>query len=77
MSTIPMLCAQVSLGSYTVVQIALTIVVLAAVCALLKIALTTYGVEIPPFVLQAFWIVVVAVVIIVAILFLARIAGFG
>lgn len=55
------------LGGYSLVQIAVAIVVIAAVCALVSIALRQFHVGIPPWVIQVFWVIVVAIVIIIAI----------
>ena len=52
-------------------QIAIFIVVIAAIVALVYIALRKFGVSIPDWVVQVFWILVVAVVIIIAIKFVA------
>ena len=48
-------------------EIAIAIVVIAAVVALVYVALRQFGVSIPPWVVQIFWIVVVAFVVIFAI----------
>lgn len=47
------------------------IVIVAACIALMYVALRQFGVQIPPWVMQVFWIVVVAVVVIFAIRFVA------
>lgn len=57
----------VVLGGVSFVQLAIWIVVIAAVVALVYIALNQFGVAIPPWVAQVFWVVVVAFVVIVAI----------
>lgn len=56
---------------------AIAIVLIAAVVALVVLALRQFGIVIPGFVVTAFWICVTAVVIILAILFVARIAGWA
>lgn len=55
------------LGGYSLVQIAVAIVIIAAICALVTIAMRQFGVAIPPWVIQVFWVVVITVVIILAI----------
>ena len=52
-------------------QLAITIVVIAAVVALVFLALRQFKVTIPPWVIEVLWIVVVAMVIILAIRFVA------
>ena len=52
---------------YSLVQLAIVIVVLAAVVALVYVALNKFGVQIPDWVVNVVWIVVVAVVVIIAI----------
>ena len=51
-------------------QIAIYIVLLAAIVALVFIALRQFNINIPPWVVQVFWVVAVAFVIILAIKFL-------
>lgn len=48
----------------------IAIVILAAIVAVMYVALRQFGVGIPPWVIQIFWILVVAVVAILAIRFL-------
>jgi len=48
-------------------QLAIFVVVAAAVIALVYIALTQFGVSIPTWVTQVFWVLVVAFVVIIAI----------
>lgn len=48
-------------------QIAITVVIIAAVCALVFIALKQFNLSIPSWVVQVFWVLVVAIVIILAI----------
>lgn len=59
--------AAVSLGGYGLVEIATFVVIVAAVVALVWVALRQFGVSIPVWVQHVFWIVVVAVVVILAI----------
>jgi hypothetical protein len=53
------------------VDFLILIVIIAACVALMYIALRQFGVTIPPWVIQVFWICVVAVVVIFAIRFVA------
>jgi hypothetical protein len=53
---------------------AVVVVVVLAVVALVYLAAKQMGVPIPPFVVQVFWILFAAVIVIAAILFLARVA---
>ena len=64
-----MLLAQ--LGGYSIVQLAIIVVVIAAIVALVYIALRKFGVAIPDWVVQVFWVCIVALVIIAAIKFVA------
>lgn len=50
---------------------AIWLVIAAAICAVVYVALTTFGIGIPAWVVTVFWILVVAVVIVAAIKFLA------
>lgn len=52
---------------YSIAEIAIAIIVLAAVCALVSIALRQYNITIPPWVSNAFWVVVIAIVLILAV----------
>lgn len=61
-----MILAQMVAG-YSLAHILILIVVLAACCALVWIALNQFGVSIPGWVMQVFWVVVVAFVVIFAI----------
>ncbi len=56
---------------YSIVDVAVFVVVVAAIVALVYIALRQFGVAIPAWVQQVFWVCVVAFVIIVAIRFVA------
>jgi hypothetical protein len=71
------LFAQVGFGGYSIVQVAVLVVVIAAICALVYVALRQFGVTPPAWFIQVCWIVIVAIVVILAILFVARIAGFA
>lgn len=53
-----------------IVEIVIAIIVIAAVVGIMYIALQQFGVVIPPFVVKIFWIVVCAVIAILAIRFL-------
>lgn len=55
------------IGTWSITEIAIMIVVIAAVVALVYVALKQFGVSIPEWVKQVFWIVVVAFVVIFAI----------
>lgn len=50
-------------------QLAIAIVIVAAVVALMYVALRQFGVGIPAWVVQCFWILVVAIVVIACIRF--------
>jgi len=52
---------------YTLVEIAIAVVIVAAVVALVYVALQQFGIGVPEWVKKVFWIVVVAVVVILAI----------
>lgn len=56
-----------AVGGYSIVHILVLVVVIAAVVALMYVALRQFGIQIPDWVRQVFWIVVVAVVVIFAI----------
>jgi hypothetical protein len=58
--------AQVAAG-YSIGQIAIAVVIVAAVVALVYIALRQFGIQIPDWVVQVFWVLIVAFVIIFAI----------
>jgi hypothetical protein len=55
------------LGGYSLVQLAVAVVVVAAVIGLVYVALRQFQVPIPQWVVQVFWIVVVAIVAVAAI----------
>lgn len=71
MSTL--LLAQVFVGS--VAGWAILAVVIAALVGIVLVAVRAAGVGIPPWVIQVFWIVVIAVVCILAIKFVVQFAG--
>lgn len=52
-------------------EIAIWIVIVAAIVALVYVALRQFGVSIPAWVVQVFWICVTAIVVILAIKFVA------
>ena len=55
------------LATWSLVDIAIAVVIIAAVVALVYVALRQFGVTIPPWFLNVIWIVIVAIVVIVAI----------
>lgn len=59
--------AQMFIAGYSLAQLAIIVVVVAAVVALVYVALRQFGIGIPPWVIQVFWILVVAFVVVVAI----------
>jgi hypothetical protein len=61
-----MIIAQVAAG-YSLASIAITVVIIAAVVALVYIALRQFGITIPAWVAQVFWVLIVAFVVILAI----------
>ena len=56
-----------ALWGYTLVEIAIAIVIIAAVVALVYVALQQFGIAIPEWVKRVFWIIVVAIVVVLAI----------
>lgn len=54
-------------AGYSVAHIAIMIVIIAAIVGLVYVALNQFGVAIPPWVIQIFWIIVVAFCVIAAI----------
>lgn len=58
-------------AGWSVAELAIVVVIVAAVVALVYVALREFGVGIPAWVQQVFWILVVAFVVIVAIRFVA------
>ena len=61
--------AQIIVRQWSVGDLAILVVVIAAIVALVYVALNKFGVAIPGWVQQVFWILVVAIVIIAAIRF--------
>ncbi len=59
-----------NVAGYTFGEIAIAIIIIAAVVAVVYIALRQFGVAIPPWVIQIFWVMCVAVVAILAVRFL-------
>lgn len=59
--------ADILLKNWSFTEILITVVVIAACVALVYVALRQFGVSIPQWVVQVFWIVVVAFVVILAI----------
>ena len=70
-----LLLAQMVGGGFSVVNWAIFIVLIAAVFALVALFLRSQGIAIPPLFISAVWIVLAAVIVIAAIIFLARFAG--
>lgn len=62
-----MLFALAPLAAWGIVEWVIAIIIIAAVIGIMFVALRQFGVSIPPFVVQIFWIVVCAAVAIVAI----------
>ena len=58
-------------AGWGLVDILIVIVIVAACVALVYVALRQFGIGIPPWVIQVFWIVVVTIVVILAIRFVA------
>lgn len=58
-----------ALSGMSIGNLAIAVVVIAAVVALVFVALHQFGITIPAWVVQCFWIVVVAMVVIVCIKF--------
>jgi hypothetical protein len=52
---------------WSVGELAIIVVIIAAVCALVWVALRQFGIAVPPWVQQVFWIIVVAVVVVAGI----------
>lgn len=57
-------------SGWSIGEIAIAIVAIAAIVALVCVALNKFGIQIPDWVKQVLWIVVVAVVVILAIRFI-------
>ncbi len=64
------LLAQAAFHGMGIGQIAIYVVIVAAICACVFVALRQFGIAIPNWVVQLFWILVVAFVVILAIRFL-------
>lgn len=60
------LLSQVTLGGLGIGQLLIYAVAVAAGVALLYVALRQFGIDIPAWVIQVFWIIVVAFVVILA-----------
>jgi hypothetical protein len=73
MSTL-MLLSQVGFGGFTVAHWAIIIIIIAAVIAVMYVGLNKMGVAIPDWVIKIFWILVVAIVCIIAIKILIGLA---
>ncbi len=61
------LLGQVILNGIGIGQLAIYVVIIAALVALVFVALRQFGIQIPAWVVQVFWILVVAFVVILAI----------
>lgn len=59
--------AQAIMRGYSIAEIAIAIVIIAAVVALVVVALRKFGISIPDWVAQILWIIVVAACVIFAI----------
>jgi hypothetical protein len=55
------------MGGFSIAQICIFVVLIAACIALVYVALNQFGIAIPGWVVQVFWIVIVAFVVIFAI----------
>lgn len=60
------------LRNWSFTEIAIAVVIIAAIVALVYVALRQFNVTIPQWVIHVFWIVVVAVVVILAIKFVSQ-----
>lgn len=60
------------IGGLSVVQLCIYVVIVAACLALMYVALSKFGIAIPDWVIQCFWIVVVAMVVIFCIKLVAN-----
>lgn len=58
------------LGGWSIAEVLIAVVVIAAACALVWVALRQFGIAIPAWAIQCLWICVVAVVVVVCIRFL-------
>ena len=66
-----MLLAQAIIGGYSLVRLAITAIIIAAVVGIAYVALGVFGIQVPGWAKQIFWIVLCACVCIVAINFIA------
>lgn len=66
-----MMIAQIAFGGLSIAQLAIVIIVVAAIIAVVFVALKQMGVQIPAFVITIFWILTAAVVCVLAVKFLA------
>lgn len=64
-----------AIGGGSLVSWAIWIVLVIAIVSLVALFLRNSGIAVPEFVVQCFWIVVIALVVIGAIILLARFAG--
>jgi hypothetical protein len=62
----------VSMPDWTFTQIAIAIIIIAAIVAVVFVALRQFNVQIPQWAINVFWILVVAVVCILAVKFLSQ-----
>ena len=69
MSTMTSILAQIVAG-YSIPQFMIILIVACAVIGIAMIAIRQTGIQIPPWVIQILWIVLVAIVAVVAIRFL-------
>jgi hypothetical protein len=56
-----------NVGTWGITEFAIAIVVIAAIVALVYVAMRQFGITIPGWIVNVFWIIVVAIVIIFAI----------
>ena len=59
------------IAGFSIAQLCILIVVIAAIVALMYVALNKFGINIPDWVVQCFWIIVVTFVVIFCIKFVA------
>lgn len=64
-----LMLAQAAFQGWSIGHIAIAVVGIAAIVALVYVALRKFNIQIPDWVAQVFWIVIVAVVVILAIKF--------
>jgi hypothetical protein len=69
------LLAQAMGGGYSLIQIAVFIIVIAAVVGIVYVILNQMGVAIPGFIIQIIWIILAAFVGIAALYFLVSLVG--